>query len=67
MVDWRGVTPQPQPVKPGDDLDSGKPLDDAERAWLKGNRWPARRRVALLLGLAVAVTVSLLASRRLPR
>jgi hypothetical protein len=66
MVDWRRL-PQP-PAVPPDDLGSGETLDDDERAWLRPNRGPARRRTALLLGLAVvAVIVSLLAYRRFQR
>ena len=71
MVDWRGldwrrVTPQPPAVTPGD-LGSGETPDDDERRWLERSRRPAHRRTALLLALAVAVTVFLLVYRRFQR
>ena len=66
-LDWRGVTPQPPAVTPGDP-GWWEPPDDDERPWLRPSRWPARRRTALLLGLAVVtVIVSRLAYRRFQR
>ena len=46
-------------------LGSWETLDDAERAWLIGSRRAARRRTALVVGLAVvAVSVPLLLAYR---
>jgi hypothetical protein len=74
MVDWRGVTPQPPAATPSaatrrGDRGSWESSDDAERGWLIYSRRPARRRTALLVGLAVvaAVIVSVLAYRRFQR
>jgi hypothetical protein len=64
-LDLRGVTPRPQPVRPGD-LGSGGTPDDDERAWLDPVRRPAGQQTALLVGLAVVVVI-VLAYRRFQR
>ena len=72
MADWRRL-PQPPAATPGDPGWSAMPVDD-ERAWLQAPG-KARRRTALLVGLAVVavivglavVVVIVLAYRRLQR
>jgi len=72
-LDMRRVRPRPTAATPGD-LGSGGNLDEAERDWLDPSR-AARRRTALLVGLAVVavivglavVAVIVLAYRRLQR
>jgi hypothetical protein len=68
-LDWRGVTPPLQPVRPGDlGSGDGETISDAERDWLDSSRRPARRRTALLVVLVVAaVIVSRLVYRRFQR
>jgi hypothetical protein len=68
-LDLSGVTPRPQPVRPGD-LGSGdrETISDDEKAWLKGNPWLVRLRIASLVGLVVAaVIVSRMVYRRFQR
>ena len=68
-LDWRGVTPPLQPVRPGDlGSGDGETISDDEKAWLMGNPWLVRLRIASLVGLVVAaVIVSRMVYRRFLR